>query len=296
MRRVISRLPLALLLLAAPLTAIGQLTVQPSAGPGQPPPRKTTQRVLAGQEKLRYIVSQLELSAEESKHVEGLFTRFDSDIKQEQEAVQRRVEEIKALYAELQAAEQAGDQQKKNQINEQLRLMAPGARAEEEFLRDLVSALTPAQRATYEQTVARLLRAPDGALRPVDIVRIARGLNLTPEQAKALETTKETFRRTVNEVAALEDPQRAEMLQRFSNDIRAALTAEQQAAYDKAVTRMRPPAPTITGTLPGGGTVSITPVAAPPFAAPPIPGKSPAPAPAQTPTPTTAPATMPTKL
>ncbi|MFO0837468.1 MAG: hypothetical protein U1D55_03010 [Phycisphaerae bacterium] len=266
---------------------------QPNVVQPTPPPQRkpATQRPLTGKEKLQYIVSQVDLTAEQEKHVSGLFERYENDTKQEQERVQKRVEEIRALYAEIQAAEQAGDQKKKDALNEQLRLMAPGVQAEEDFLRDFATALTPPQKTQFDAVKARLVRAPDGGLRPADLLNIIQGFKLTDDQMTRVNTVKEGFRKSVNEMATLEDPQRAEVLQRFSNDLRGVLTTEQQAEYDKKVTRMRPPAAKITGTLPGGGTIEIQPVDAPPWMKnqPAQPGAQPAGQPTEKPTPTTMP-------
>ncbi len=92
-----------------------------------------------------------------------------------------------------------------------------------------------------KQARQRLRRVPDGALRPIDVLKVAQALQLDPEQQRKLSKLLQEYRSYVAGVAGrLSGPTRDLALGQIVSDIRGILTPEQAERFDKQIVKLRP--------------------------------------------------------
>jgi hypothetical protein len=214
--------------------------------PRQARPRGGERTVpLRGEQKLRYLINQLDLSPEDREFAEGLLEVYAEQVraqKTEQEERGDLLERVRVLYAQMEEAEQAGDTQKADELREQMKALGPGVLAEREFLVALEANLSDDQKASLKQARQRLHRVPDGALRPIDVLKAAQALELDPEQQAKLSKLLQEFRAYVTGMpGGLSAPARELALGRIVTDIRGILTPEQAERFDKQIVKLRPP-------------------------------------------------------
>ena len=200
---------------------------------------------LRGEQKLRYLVRQLDLGPEDREFVEGLLEVYAEQVraqKTEQEERGDLLERVRVLNAQMEEAEQAGNTQRADELREQMKVLGPGVLAEREFLATLETNLSDDQKATLKQARQRLRRVPDGALRPIDVLKAAQALELDPEQQGKLSKLLQEYRAYVTGIAGgLSRPARELALGRIVSDIRGMLTPEQAERFDKQIVKLRPP-------------------------------------------------------
>jgi hypothetical protein len=201
---------------------------------------------LRGEQKLRYLVKQLDLIPKDSEFVEGLLQLYaDSVREQETQQADRGdlLERVRVLYEQMQEAEKAGDKERAEQLREQMKVLGPGVVAEREFFDSLESILSEEQKAVLKRAQRRLQRVPDGTLRPIDVLRAAQSLELTPEQGPKLSKALRDFRAYLKEQGARPaEGMRALFIERIVAGIREILTPEQTERFDKQIEKLRPAA------------------------------------------------------
>ncbi len=216
--------------LAAPCAA---QSTQPSG-----PPRA----VLAGEAKLRYVLKQLDLSAEQASAAADLLAAYRTACEAERGATEDRTERMKSLMNELQTAEKAGDNARAAELRQQLDDLRIGAAPERAFYTALAPTLSAEQKATLAATRERLRASPVVELTPLDVVRTARAQGLSAEQTARLEAEIAALR-TRQEFALPGDPNvRAKLLEDFVHAVRRILDAAQVAKFDAAIARLTPDA------------------------------------------------------
>lgn len=221
-------------------TALWVFAAACAAQSSQPagPPRA----VLAGEAKLRYILKQLDLSAEQARAASELLATYRTACEAERTAAQDRTDRMKAVMTEMQAAEKAGDDAKAAALRRQLDDLRLGAAPERAFYAALEPMLTAEQKATLSATRERLRVSPVVELTPLDVVRTARAQGLSPEQAARLDAEIAALRKR-QEFALPGDPNvRAKLLEDFVHAVRRILDADQAAKFDAAIARLTPDA------------------------------------------------------
>ena len=215
--------------------------------PTQMRPRRGEQVVpLRGEQRLRYLVRQLDLGPEDREFVEGLLEVYADQVRTQKTDQEQRgdlLERVRVLYAQMEEAEQAGNTQKADELREQMKVLGPGVLAERELLATLEANLSDDQKAALKQARQRLRRVPDGVLRPIDVLKAAQALELDPEQQRKLSKLLQEYRSYVSGIAGrLSGPTRELALERIVSDIRGILTPEQAERFNKQIEKLRPPA------------------------------------------------------
>lgn len=265
-------------------SAWAQLQVQPA--PPTPPVRPATQPAqpgparLEGEAKLRWVCKQLRLDEKQMPQAEALITAYNAEFDEQKADPAALLMKIQDKYAEVQAAQNAGNTELVKKLQAELKNMAPGALPEEHFFDALQEILTAEQKARVA-TVRKRADAPgDGVLRPVHVLRAVRQLTLTTEQQGKLEKALDEYR-AASQAARTENAEAAAArVDKFVLDVRAILTPPQGEAFDKEIDSLRenPPA-----AIPAAPTKAPN---APAHPAPPIPPATPgAPAPQPPPPP-----------
>ena len=200
---------------------------------------------LRGEQKLRYLIRQLDLGPEDREFVDGLLEVYAEQVraqKAEQEEQGDLHERVRVLFAKMEEAEKAGDKQRADELREQMKVLGPGVLAERELLATLEANLSDDQKAALKQAGQRLHRVPDGALRPIDVLKAAQALELDPKQQRKLSKLLQEYRSYVSGIAGrLSGPTREFALGRIVSDIRGILTPEQVERFDKQIVKLRPP-------------------------------------------------------
>ncbi len=215
------------------------------------PAKPEAPKAIPLEQKLRYICKQLDLDARQQQHVEGLFAEFKAESDMSQERTKERMDAIMATFNEMQEAQKAGDTARADELRERLRSLAPGAALERGFVEGLLPVLNEGQRAKFERLMKELETATDLSLKPVEVVRIARGLELKPEQNARLEQVQQAFRQKAATSTTKEQDDQS--LERLISDVRALLNADQAARFDKEIDRRRLDPPPAPATAPAAG-------------------------------------------
>jgi len=231
---------LAALLLAA--TSLAQMVREM---PHRRPPAANV-TPLRGEQKLRYLVKQLELNADDREFAEGLIEVYRQAVQEqtaEGDASGDLVERVRTLYARMQEAEKAGKKEEAERLREQMKTLGPGVTPEREFFESLRAALSDEQNVALDQAIERLKNTPDGALRPIDILRVVRAQNLTTEQQTKLSQALREFRDAQQNAGRPSEEANQAALNSFIETMKAILTPEQAAQLDKRIEQMRPEPP-----------------------------------------------------
>jgi Spy/CpxP family protein refolding chaperone len=237
MRRVAVLLTAALL----PLPAVLAQTAQPQhQHPTGRPGAAGAKAGLQGEAKLRYIVKQLDLDKDQMDYATDLINIYNQRVEEERANGINRLQEVRVLWVQIEDAKKAGDNAKVAELMKQLEDYRTGVVPEREFFESLEGMLTPAQKETLAQVRERLKANPDVQLTPADVLKTARELKLTDEQNKKLTELQEALRTKQQPPAGGEAPSQTKILDDFIKDVRAVLTPEQAAAFDKQIAKMRP--------------------------------------------------------
>ena len=237
--------------LSVPLLAQNPQPVRIS-GPTQPAPPRVqpeTPKDVPVLQKLRYICKQLDLDDRQWQHVEGLFAILEAESTMSQDQTRQRMELIMSTYHEMQAAQEAGDTKREAMLREELRGLAPGVEAERKFVEGLTPALKPAQQARLTMLLDQLrtVKTRDLELKPIDVVRVARQLDLDAAQHESLRKITSDFRASI--ATASDSDQQKKLLDKLIADIAAICNAEQKATFEREIDKRRldptppPPAP-----------------------------------------------------
>ncbi len=170
---------------------------------------------------------------------------YHAELKDMEENAAELLQRIQDKAAELQAARTAGDTEKTQRLQEELRNLAPAAQAENHFFEGLEQHLTAEQRTKLPQILKKAETVGDISLRPVHVLRAVRKLGLSSEQDAQLEKLLDEYR-TSAATARGEKPQATEeRVEQFIANVRAILNPNQVEVYDKAISALRddPPSP-----------------------------------------------------
>lgn len=209
----------------------GPATAPTQAAPPAAPPvaPKGADKAPSGEPKLRAVCKQLNLTDDQWKQAETLIQVFNAELDELRRDPKKIIEEIEAKYGELKDAKNSGDESRVKKLKEELRGLAPTSRAERHFFDGLVSVLNAEQKVKLE----KIRRAESGAaLKPFQVVRIARQVELTPQQDRDLERVMREYRTKVagSPNAAVDE---------FIAEVRLLLTNTQQSKFDQLIDEAR---------------------------------------------------------
>jgi hypothetical protein len=191
---------------------------------------------LTGKRRVLYLLRQLDLTVEQRDHARGLIrTIIDTGAERD-----FTLEQVYALMAEMQEAEAANDEQRKQEISQQLRELGQPAAEHEEFFMNMESVLTDEQKALLVEARARLERNPSGALRPVDVLRAVQKLGLSAEQQEHVIKLRDKLRQALRGTRKLKDQQRFQLMNNLLDGIASQLTPEQHEQFELSIVRLRP--------------------------------------------------------
>lgn len=247
MRSVLNLTPLVCGVVLA-LLAVGAADVRAQAPAAEPGPiaRNPTRSLpnivpgtLRDVAKFRYIYSQLDLTAEQTEAAEALIATYEAGHKQVMDNMQANLDRIRDLSNELTVATQANDEAEIRRIHAELGQFGNTSEIEAEFYANLESTLTPEQKTLLEEVRDMLSRNPTGQFRPVDVLQIARSLDLSAEQRKQVGAVETAFRREINSGSPPDPAKREQLLQKLIAEVRGALNEAQVGKFDARVNRMR---------------------------------------------------------
>jgi hypothetical protein len=192
---------------------------------------------LRGAVRARYVIRQIDLTPEQQKDVwttiNTMFKKNPADLP---------LDVLMSLGAQLQHFQEQGDEQGVQRVQEQIKQVMEQLDPSEEFYRNLRAKLTPEQEEQLDQALARLRRNPEGALRPADLLRLARGLDLSQQQRRDLEDLKwRTARKASMGAAGVvhDEALRFRLVRQMIDAIRGILTPEQRERFDRSVDTLR---------------------------------------------------------
>jgi hypothetical protein len=219
------------------------------------------------------MCQQLKLDAEQTKTVAALIAVYSAEVEEEKKDPAGLMQRIMDKYAEVRAADAAGNTELVAKLKAELNEMRPGVKPENNFFESLSQSLTAEQKATLAQVRERAAKADvvppptrdraatpvdtapspsrdraantsQTGLRPVHVLRAARRLDLTPEQQRQLEQTLDNFRTSTfgGRTRASPDDVSAKVGQ-LVTEVRAFLTPEQAQKYDAEIAALRASAP-----------------------------------------------------
>jgi hypothetical protein len=191
---------------------------------------------LRGKTKVLYLLRQIDLTNEQREHARGLIaTIIDSEAEQD-----FSLEQVYTLMAEMQEAEAAGDEKRKQQLTQQMRELGQTSDNHEEFFMNMESVLTDEQKARLAEARGRLERNPSGALRPVDVFRAVQALGLSDEQQEHIGQLRDKLRKALRQTQTLKDKQRFQLMNGLLEAIVSKLTPEQQEPFGLSIAKLRP--------------------------------------------------------
>ncbi len=220
------------------LTALGITVALPvRAGPEIPEAAIDERASLAGEKKVRYLLRQVDLTEEQATHARGL---IDSILPRRARPAPPDPDEVRRTWAELEQAKETGDQEKVDALVKQLRQMGRETTGDSEFFMNMEPLLTDEQKHKLDQARARLERNPSGALRPVDLLRAARELDLTEQQQRQLLDAFLEARKHLGPNLRPSTELKLQMINFFAHEIRTFLTPEQLAKFEYRIRALRP--------------------------------------------------------
>lgn len=209
----------------------------------RPAARTPEEPALRGEAKLRWICKRLQLNEPQTQQMEALITAYNAELAEYQKDPAEMAHQLQEKSAEIQAARAAGDEQRVEKLRQELRELAPEARAEKTFFERLEQSLTEAQKTRLPQ-LRELAKDPKSAsLRPFHVIQAARELGLSPDQDRRLEEVLETFRKNQMVDRPKDFTAMEERVEQLVQDVRAVLTAAQAAKFDDRIATLRFSAP-----------------------------------------------------
>ncbi len=194
-------------------------------------------RALTREKKIRYVLRQLDLTAEQAEHAKGLLESFYGP---GATPPQDLVERIRNLYKELDEANKAGDKARVEQLTREIRRAGQEVSREPEFFENLMTVLNESQKRALERARARLQRHPSGGVRPLDVLDVIAELPLSPRQRAFLKAYHQRLRKQANTGLTWDDDRRVRIINAMLQTFERVLTPEQIAWVDYRIQRMRP--------------------------------------------------------
>ncbi len=193
-------------------------------------------RALTREKRVRYLLRQLDLNAEQAEHAKGLLETYFGPAA----APSIDVERIRNLWKELEEAHKAGDKAREEALTREIRRIGQQASREPELLENLKPVLRPEQKQALTEALERLKRNPSGGVRPIDIFDLVARLDLTDAQRDWLEAYRQRFRKQVNSGVVWDDARRERLINALLKALERVLTPEQIAWVDYRIQRLRP--------------------------------------------------------
>ena len=233
------RLSIVVLLVCGAALAAGQPTgaaMRPATPPQEEGPK--------GEAKLRWICKQLKLTDAQKSQAEALLTEYRAALAEQStpEKSQELMAQIRDKFAEVQKARADGNMELARKLQEEMKQMSPGRRAEDAFFEGLEQALTPEQRESLVRVRAQAESIGDISLRPIHVLRAARALELTTEQQQRLEQVTAEFRTEVSTNPPGKDDT-GERVEKYVERVRGLLTPAQLAKFNAEIEDLRGGAP-----------------------------------------------------
>lgn len=209
-------------------------TTRPAAGPrsGTGAGARANPETLKGERRARYIMRQLELAEDQKSHANGLVELYykqkpDIDLVKLQVLItdgqkieaQKKTEKDPQKLAELDA--------RLAEVNGEIQKMGQTDGNEEEFLTNLRSVLTDAQKTKLDETLRKLATNPTGELRLADLVRFVTALKLSDEQQEKFRVLQTKMYEAANSQGNLDDAKRYNLLKKMLDELPTILNAEQ---------------------------------------------------------------------
>ena len=161
-------------------------------------------------------------------------------ISAEDQPPQLDIERVRAIWKEIEKAKNEGQDDKVDELTQELQRMNKEASDETDFAHDLKQILTDEQKARVDAALDRLERNPSGALRPVDLVRSAAALQLSDQQSARMRRACDEMRKILYPELRISPEKRASMIKFLHAELQKILTPEQLAAYESQIDRLRP--------------------------------------------------------
>jgi hypothetical protein len=234
------------------VSALAQPPTAPPPPPQQPPGPPQMQRPAAkpneeqplrGEAKLRWICKRLQLNEGQTQQMEALIAAYNAEVAEQQQNPLDMARKLQEKSAEIQNAKAQGDEAKVEQLRQDLRDMAPEAKAEKAFFQGFEQNLTETQKARLGQ-LRELAKDPKSAsLRPAHVLRAAQDAGLTPEQDRRIEDVLDTFRKNLLVDRPKDQAATEERIEQLVREVRAVLTPAQTAKFDEQIDKWRISAP-----------------------------------------------------
>jgi DNA-binding protein H-NS len=200
------------------------------SGPEDAPPQ--------GAEKLRWVCKQLGLDEAQWQQAEALLVVYEAEIADVEENKAELLMQIQEKFAELQAARESGDQAEVARVQKEMRALAPGIRAENNFFDGLKQVLDEKQIERLPRLRERAESLTSVSLRPVHIWRAAWKTDLDREQMAKLEAAFAEYRK---QAAADRPESKADARERVDalrEVVAGLLTDTQKEGFDAALAEM----------------------------------------------------------
>ncbi len=220
------------------------IQARPQGRPARPQNQK--QAGPQGEAKLRFVCQQLSLDDQQKQQSEALIAVYNAAVEEQRADPVALMEGVRNKLAEVQAAKDAGDDARAEELQKELRMLAPGVQAEADFFAALEQILTPAQQKQLPAVRKLAETVGDISMRPVHVLRAAREQNLSREQHAQLEQVLADFRTEQRTSRARPDGGNDPALEEFIKKVRGVLTPNQAEAYDARIAELRISAPPAT--------------------------------------------------
>jgi len=207
-----------------------------AAGPELPAAAVTQCERLLNADAVRYVLRQIDLTEEQAANAEELIaTAFPK----EGEDPPANIDEILSFYKRLDHAKMTHQPEKVKRFSQRLQQLGQDVTGHAEFFSKLEPCLTDEQKKKLTWARARLERNPLGAVRPGDLVRLARDLSLSDEQQLELIGVARRTREVLGPGLRPPPKVRLEMISLCADELRALLTPAQLAKFEFRVLTLR---------------------------------------------------------
>lgn len=176
---------------------------------------------LEGAAKLRFVVAQLELRPDQEKVAKDLIENFQhvAGADETEEQKKARLMQAMEMMKEIQAIKESGDEERANQMMEEVKAMTKNASPSDDFYGELRAMLDAEQTARLERTLDFIRRRPDAGIRPVDVLIVAREQNLSSEQQMEIEQIYKEFRAVIKNRKKLPPEKATELLTKLLDEV-----------------------------------------------------------------------------
>ncbi len=213
----------------------------------QPRPARKAPRgiYLEGSQRLRYICGQVDLTDSQKSDLDAFVAVYDEMMKEEQkqEVLIDRLMKIQGLTIQLKEARDAGNREQEKQIQAQITELTPGRAAERTFFESVEQTLNDEQKKQLAAARARLTANRDASLKPMEVIQLARTMELNPDQRKKLDEVLRDFRGRAATLHSMDLFARLDLVDALIKRVGGILTDEQRKTFMARIERLQPPRP-----------------------------------------------------